>query len=94
VTLETNFNALQAVVYWAVMYLVLPLTVVTGLLFLYPQFAPDDMFGVDGLLPVALLHYLSAAVIIMFAIAHIYLGTMGTKVGSLFKTMITGWHEH
>jgi thiosulfate reductase cytochrome b subunit len=94
ISLETNFNALQALTYWAVIYMVLPVTVVTGLIFLYPRFAPVELFGMDGLLPVAMLHYLSAVIILLFAIAHIYLGTMGTKVSSLFKTMITGWHEH
>jgi thiosulfate reductase cytochrome b subunit len=94
VTKEVNFNALQAITYWFIMYAVLPVTVLTGLIFLYPQWAPDKLFGVDGLLPVAVLHYLSAGVIILFAIAHIYLGTMGKTVTSLFKTMITGWHEH
>jgi thiosulfate reductase cytochrome b subunit len=93
VTKEVNFNALQALTYWFVIYMVLPVTVITGLIFLYPQFAPTEVFGVDGLLPVALLHYLSASVIILFAIAHIYLGTMGAKITSMFKTMITGWHE-
>lgn len=94
VTKEVNFNALQAVTYWLVMYIVLPITVVTGFIFLYPHFAPVRMFGMDGLLPIAVVHYVSAAVIMMFAVAHIYLGTMGTKVTSLFRTMITGWHEH
>ncbi len=93
VTKETNFNALQAVTYWFVMYIVLPVIIVTGLLFLYPTLAPTEMFGMDGLLPVAMLHFLAAAFVILFAIAHIYLGTMGSKVTSLFKTMITGWHE-
>ena len=93
VTKEVNFNVLQALTYWAVMYMVLPTTIVTGLIYLYPQFSPTEMFGMDGLLPVAMLHYLSAAVILMFAIAHIYLGTMGATVTSMFKTMITGWHE-
>lgn len=94
VTKDTNFNALQAVTYWVIMYMVLPVTVVTGLVFLYPQFAPTRIFGVDGLFPIALLHYLSATCILLFAVAHIYLGTMGKTATSLFKTMITGWHEH
>lgn len=93
-TREENFNALQALIYWAVMYLVMPVLVLTGLVFLYPQFAPDRLFGMDGLLPVALLHYLSAAVIVLFMVGHIYLGTTGTTVTSLFRMMITGWHEH
>lgn len=93
-TKEVNFNALQALVYWFVMYLVMPTVVVTGLVFLYPQFAPDRVFGMDGLLPVAMLHYIAASVIALFAVAHIYLGTTGVTVTSLFKMMVTGWHEH
>lgn len=94
VTREVNFNALQAVIYWVIMYLVMPTVVISGLIFLYPQFAPDRVFGLDGLLPVALVHYLGSAVIFIFMISHIYLGTTGTTVTSMFKMMITGWHEH
>lgn len=93
VTRETNFNALQALIYWVIMYLVMPVVVLTGLMFLFPQLAPDRLFGLDGLLPVAILHYVSSAAIVLFMIAHIYLGTTGTRVTSLFKTMVTGWHE-
>lgn len=94
VTREANFNALQALTYWGVMYVLMPVLLISGLVFLYPQFAPDKLFGVDGLLPVAVVHYLAGAAIIAFMISHIYLGTTGHKVSSMFKTMITGWHEH
>lgn len=93
-TPEVNFNALQAVVYWVVMYLIMPTVVISGLMFMFPQLAPESVFGMDGLLPVALLHTLAASAIVIFAIAHIYLGTMGVTATSLFKMMITGWHEH
>jgi thiosulfate reductase cytochrome b subunit len=72
----------------------MPVVIVSGLIFLYPQFAPATLFGLDGLLPVALVHYLGAAVILLFMVSHIYLGTMGPKVSSLFKMMFTGWYEH
>lgn len=94
VTKAENFNALQALTYWGMIYLVLPVIVVTGLIFLYPQFAPPDIFGLDGLLPIAVLHYCGAALVIAFLIAHVYLCTFGKKISSTFKTMITGWHEH
>ena len=90
---EANFNAMQAIAYWMIMYVVMPVMLLTGLLFLYPEFAPDRFFGFDGLLPVAILHYLTGAVIIMFMIAHIYLGTTGKTATSMFKTMFTGWYE-
>lgn len=91
---EANFNALQALSYWLVMYMVLPVMLLTGLVFLLPELAPERAFGFDGLLPVAVLHYLTGAVIVMFMIAHVYLGTTGKTATSMFKTMLTGWHEH
>lgn len=94
VTRENNFNTLQSLIYWSIMYLAMPLLLVTGLIFLFPEFAPDRLFGLDGLLPVAVLHYLAGTVIVMFMIAHIYLGSTGNTVLSMYKTMITGWHEH
>lgn len=94
VTLEVNFNAMQALIYWFIMYLVIPTLLITGLIFMFPQFAPDRVFDMDGLLPVAVLHYLTGTVIVLFMIAHMYLGTTGHTVTTMFKTMITGWHEH
>ena len=91
---EQNFNVLQAVTYWNIMYLLMPVILVSGLVYLYPEFAPDTLFGFDGLLPVAMLHYLSATAILLFLLSHIYLGTTGKTIGELFKMMITGWHEH
>lgn len=89
-----HFNPLQAVTYWSVMYLLMPVILISGLIYLYPEFAPDTLFGFDGLLPIAMLHYLSAAAILLFMLSHIYLGTTGRTVGQMFKMMFTGWHEH
>ncbi len=94
VTHEENFNALQALTYWFMIYIVLPIIVVTGLIFLYPQWAPVEMFGMDGLLPIAMLHYAAATIVVLFLIAHVYLCTFGKKISTTFRTMITGWHEH
>ena len=93
-TLESNFNALQQIIYWLVMYVVMPVLIVTGLMFLMPQLAPDRAFGFDGLLPIAVAHYLIGLVIVSFMLLHIYLGTTGVTVTSLFRMMVTGWHEH
>ena len=92
-TREANFNAMQALMYWAVMYLLMPVLLVSGLVFLFPTLAPDKLFGLDGLLPVAMVHYLAGAALMLFMIAHVYLGTTGDRVSSMFKMMITGWHE-
>jgi thiosulfate reductase cytochrome b subunit len=93
-TLESNFNALQQIIYWMIMYLAMPGLILTGLIFLWPELAPDRVFGLDGLLPIAVAHYLIGLIIVLFMIGHIYLGTTGVTLTSLFKMMITGWHEH
>lgn len=90
---EANFNALQAISYWVIMYMIMPVMLISGLIYLFPEFAPDRVLGFDGLLPVAMLHYITGAIIVMFMIVHIYLGTTGETVTSMFKTMINGWHH-
>ena len=92
-TPESNFNPLQQVFYWAVMYLLMPALLLTGIIFLYPDLAPDHVFGFDGLLPVAMAHYMVAFLIVCFMVMHIYLGTTGLHVTTLFRAMATGWHE-
>jgi thiosulfate reductase cytochrome b subunit len=94
VTPEQHFNPLQAMTYWAVMYLLMPVVLLSGIVFFFPQLAPDKLWGMDGLMPVALLHYLSASALVIFMVTHIYLGTTGKTITQQYKTMITGWHEH
>ena len=91
---EEHFNVLQAITYWNVMYLLMPVILISGLIYLYPEFAPDPLFGFDGLLPIAMTHYLAAVAVLLFMLSHIYLGTTGKTVGQMFKMMFTGWHEH
>lgn len=93
-TPAANFNSLQQIIYWLIMYMLMPALIVTGLVFLWPEFAPKRAFGMDGLLPVAVLHYVLGVLITAFTIAHIYLATTGVRVTSLVRMMITGWHEH
>ncbi len=93
VTRDDNFNPLQQVTYWAVMYLVYPLLMITGLIYLYPTLAPDRWFGMDGLVPVAFAHYAFAFIIFMFLLIHLYLATTGHKLTDKVKMMITGWSD-
>jgi thiosulfate reductase cytochrome b subunit len=93
VTAQDHFNPLQKVSYLAVMFGVMPILIGTGLLYLWPELAPDRLFGVDGLLPIAVLHYVAAYLIVLFLVVHVYLCTCGRTVLAHFQTMMTGWHE-
>ncbi len=92
-TVDDNFNPLQQLIYWGVMYVLMPLLILTGVTYLYPTLAPDRWFGVDGLLPVAFVHFFVAFLIFLFMLVHVYLGTTGDHLTSKISTMITGWHE-
>ena len=64
-----------------VMYLLMPALLITGIMFLWPELAPDRIMGVDGLLPVAMAHYVLGFFIVLFMLGHIYLGTLGLAPG-------------
>jgi thiosulfate reductase cytochrome b subunit len=92
-TPERKFNVLQQATYLLVMYGAMPLLILTGLAFFFPEWAPETLFGMDGLLPLATAHYVIGALLTLFLFGHIYMGTMGTTPWAGFRMMITGWHD-
>lgn len=92
-TPEKKFNVLQQMTYLLVMYVAMPLLIVTGIAFFFPELAPDQLFGLDGLLPIAVSHYVIGYLLTLFLLGHIYMGTMGITATAGFRMMITGWHE-
>ena len=92
-TPERKFNVLQQVTYLLIMYAALPLLIITGIAFFFPELAPAQIFGMDGLWPIAVAHYVIGFLLTMFLLGHIYMGTMGIKPTAGFGMMITGWHE-
>jgi thiosulfate reductase cytochrome b subunit len=87
-------HALQALLYFLILFVLMPTVALTGLVFLFPEVAPSRAFGRDGLLPIALAHYVTATFIVALMMGHIYLGTMRKSVTSSFKSMITGRQYH
>ncbi len=92
-TKEAKFNPLQQVTYLCVVYGLLPILILTGMLFLFPEYAPDQIFGMGGLWPIAVTHYLIGLFLSAFLVVHVYMITIGETLLSELKMMITGWHE-
>lgn len=86
-TEESKFNPLQQLGYIAIMYLLVPLLIVTGLFCLYPvgEFAGPLML---------VLHFVLAIIGLMFICVHIYLCTLGDTPLQIFRSMIDGYHRH
>lgn len=91
---ERKFNPLQRVAYIVVMYICLPLLVITGYGLLFPDIIPNNFLGTNGIMFTAILHATLGFICSLFLIVHVYLCTMGSTPGAMFSSMITGYHKH
>jgi thiosulfate reductase cytochrome b subunit len=95
-TVLSKLNPLQKLIYAGLKALVIPVMVLTGLLYMfyrYPQRYEMLSLNIDGLRLVAVLHTTGAFLLVAFFIMHIYLITTGRTVTSNLKAMITGYEE-
>ena len=90
---ERKFNPLQKFVYLLVLFIGMPIIVLTGWAYLFPEIVFDKIFNLSGLLVNDLFHITMGFVLSLFMFAHIYLCTIGSSPKSNFKSIITGWHE-
>jgi thiosulfate reductase cytochrome b subunit len=93
VTFERKFNPLQKLTYVLAMYVAFPLLIISGLGLLFPETTINRFMGVSGLILTDILHITMGFVLSLFMIVHIYTCTLGAKPTSLFKSMISGFHE-
>ncbi len=92
----SKLNPLQKLVYAALKVLVIPVMVLTGLLYMfyrYPQRYEVLSLNISGLRTVAILHTFGAFLLVSFFIIHLYLITTGRTVISNLKAMITGYED-
>lgn len=93
VTLEQKFNPLQKLSYVMIMYVALPLVVISGIGLMFPEVTINRVFGVSGLILTDILHITMGFLVSVFLVIHIYTCTLGARPTSLFRSMISGYHE-
>lgn len=93
VTRLSKHNPLQRLAYLFVQVIINPTIWVSGLLYMY--YAQWDAWGLGGLslAGVAFVHLVAAFAMLLFVIAHIYLGSTGHTPTAHYKAMITGYEE-
>jgi thiosulfate reductase cytochrome b subunit len=92
----SKLNPLQKLVYAGLKVLVIPVVVLSGLLYMffrYPQRYDVSGLDIGGLEAVAVVHTMGAYVLAAFLVAHLYLMTTGRTLTSNLKAMITGYEE-
>lgn len=92
-TKESKFNPLQQLTYLKIMYVLLPIIIITGWALLFPETIIEDVFGMSGLFLTAILHTVTGFILSLFMFGHIYLAFTGHTLQSNLKAMTSGWHE-
>lgn len=90
---KRKFNPLQKYSYIAVMYLIVPAVIITGLALLFPEIIIEKVYNFSGVFVTAVLHSAMGFFISIFLIVHLYIASIGKSPLENFKSMITGWHH-
>lgn len=90
---ERKFNPLQKFVYFLVMFICVPVLIITGWALLYPGMIVNQVFNLSGVFITAVIHIIMGFFITMFLLVHVYFCTFGATLTSNFRSMITGWCE-
>ena len=95
-TVLSKLNPLQVLVYLGFKLVLVPVIVISGLLYMFHKQIIENTFirilNID-LESIAVLHSSGAFLLIAFLIVHVYMTTTGHTVTSNIKAMITGYEE-
>ncbi len=90
---KRKFNPLQKYAYVAVMYLFVPIIIITGFGLLFPEIIIEKVYNLTGVFLTAVLHSAAGFFISLFLIIHLYVASIGKSPVENFKSIITGWHN-
>jgi len=93
----SKLNPLQVLVYDSLKLVMIPLMVISGLLYLYQKYIDiNDVVIISSfkLETIALWHTFGAFLLMAFVIVHVYMTTTGHTPLSNLKAMITGYEEY
>jgi len=92
-TRESKFNAIQKLSYLFIMFLLMPLVIVSGLLLMNIAPLRGWIVMIGGIKFLVDAHYLLACSFFAFLCVPIYMATLGHTPFSHFRQMWTGWEE-
>ena len=90
---ERRFNALQKIAYSFIMFIAMPLIIITGIL----SGNIMDFYGLislaGGVRVIDAVHVITGYIFVIYLIVHLYMATLGKKLTSHTKAMITGYED-
>jgi thiosulfate reductase cytochrome b subunit len=92
-TPEVKFNPMQKAAYLVVMFVLVPLVVLSGILLMNVTPLRVLILMSGGIKIIDMVHFVMACSLFAFLFTHVYLSTLGTTFFAYFKPMIFGWEE-
>ncbi len=90
---KRKFNPLQKYAYIFIMYVFMPLLIITGFALFFPEIIIEQIFQISGIMFTAVLHGIIGFFVFVFLLVHLYVASMGKSPGENYKSIITGWHS-
>ena len=92
-TPEAKFNALQKTTYFGIMFILVPLQIITGILLWDLDRFHSVIVALGGVRVIDAFHIIIAYIVTAFIIVHVYLATLGHTFFSHFMAMIVGYED-
>jgi len=92
----SKLNPLQRIVYLGFKLVLVPMTIISGILYmLYKTFDQNNLIVIEDypLASIAFWHTMGAILLMIFLVVHVYMTTTGKTPTSNIKAMITGFEE-
>jgi predicted CXXCH cytochrome family protein len=90
-TEDNKFNPLQKIAYLKFQLFILPILLISGVLYMYPENFKGIINAIGGMAILGTVHLILGALFAAFLVAHLYLATTGETVSENFKAIITGY---
>ncbi len=90
---KRKFNPLQKYSYVVVMYVVVPIVIISGFGLLFPEMIIEKVYNMTGIFITAVLHSAAGFFISLFLLVHLYVASIGKSPAGNFKSILTGWHN-
>jgi thiosulfate reductase cytochrome b subunit len=90
---KRKFNPLQKYFYLLVMYLAVPIVIISGFALLFPEMIIEQIYTLSGIMLTAVFHSALGFFISIFLIIHIYVASIGKSPKENFKSILNGWHQ-
>jgi thiosulfate reductase cytochrome b subunit len=87
---KEKFNVLQKITYGTVMFILVPIIIITGIMFNNILSFSQIINAAGGLRILDAVHVAAGYLFVIFLIIHMYMATLGKTVTSYLKSIITG----